>query len=142
MNAVIAIIACSIDPDWPPADLILLENTNTSMTVQWNHVTCIHRNGEIDGYRVIYGLEETYGIIRNTSALISFEDTLQFTAVNLLPLSCYLVQVYSITDQGVDGKRSGPLRVCLTPTSTATDLEHTTMVMRTSQVLSVAVYVM
>ena len=43
----------------PPTSVNVSEVTNSSITVQWGPVECIHRNGNITGYSVRYGVEGT-----------------------------------------------------------------------------------
>ena len=41
-------------PSAAPADLIFLSSTSSSISIQWEAVPCIHRNGNITGYVIQY----------------------------------------------------------------------------------------
>ena len=43
-------------PSAAPNSVGVSEVTSSSITVQWGAVPCIHRNGEITGYSVQYGV--------------------------------------------------------------------------------------
>ena len=44
-------------PSAPPDSVSISEVTSSSITVQWEMVPCIHRNGDITGYSVQYGIQ-------------------------------------------------------------------------------------
>ena len=41
-------------PSAAPATLLLVTQTVSSITVAWEPVPCMHRNGDITGYAVMY----------------------------------------------------------------------------------------
>ena len=43
-------------PSAAPAIGIIFSDSSSSITVQWEMVLCIHRNGDITGYSVQYGV--------------------------------------------------------------------------------------
>ena len=43
-------------PSAPPTSIKVTNITTASITVQWGPVDCIHRNGDITGYSVRYGV--------------------------------------------------------------------------------------
>ena len=51
------IISCPPAPSAPPTSVSTSDVTSSSITVQWGAVDCIHRNGDITGYSVRYGLQ-------------------------------------------------------------------------------------
>ena len=44
-------------PSAAPTSVSVSEVTSSSITVQWGAVDCIHRNGDITGYSVRYGVQ-------------------------------------------------------------------------------------
>ena len=50
------IISCPPAPSAPPTSVNTSVVTSSSITVQWGAVDCIHRNGDITGYSVQYGV--------------------------------------------------------------------------------------
>ena len=48
---------CLEAPSAAPTSLSVSEVTSSSITVQWGAVDCIHRNGDIIGYSVRYGVQ-------------------------------------------------------------------------------------
>ena len=44
-------------PSAAPTSVSVSEVTSSSITVQWGAVNCIHRNGDIIGYSVRYGVQ-------------------------------------------------------------------------------------
>ena len=81
--------------------------TKSSITVQWGPVECIHRNGEITGYIVQYGV---YGseTVRNMS--IPEGDTNRATMLGLKSATSYYIEVAAVNRAGT-GVFSAPLIV-------------------------------
>ena len=72
------------------------EITNSSTTVQWEMVPCIHQNGDITGYRVQYG---AVGGIQATVS-VSGGDVAEATITGLSPSTNYFVRVAAVNDAG------------------------------------------
>ena len=72
------------------------EITNSSITVQWEMVPCIHQNGDITGYRVEY--EEVDGILATVN--VSGGDVTEATITGLAPSTNYYVRVAAVNDAG------------------------------------------
>ena len=51
------IVSCPPAPSAPPTSVSTSDVTSSSITVQWGAVDCIHRNGDITGYSVRYGVQ-------------------------------------------------------------------------------------
>ena len=49
-------VSCPPAPSAPPTSVNVIDVTFSSITVQWGAVDCIHRNGNITGYSVLYGV--------------------------------------------------------------------------------------
>ena len=68
------IISCPPVPSAPPTSVNVIDVTFSSITVQWGAVDCIHRNGDITGYSVWYGVpgrfegDETYLAVHGDSS--------------------------------------------------------------------------
>ena len=71
--------------------------TFSSITVQWGAVDCIHNNGDITGYSILY---EVLGSGSARTMIVSGEDTRQTTISNLNPSTTYSVQVGAENNAG------------------------------------------
>ena len=69
--------------------------TSSSITVQWEMVPCIHRNGDITGYSVQY---EVVGSGSPQSKSVSGGGTLKTTITGLMPSIIYSIQVAAVND--------------------------------------------
>ena len=76
--------------------------SSTALTVQWGAVPCIHRNGDITGYTVQYGV---VGSESTQNMSVSGANT---TISNLTPSTEYKVQVAATNDAGT-GDYSSPI---------------------------------
>ena len=75
-------------PSAAPNSVSVSEVTSSSITVQWGTVPCIHRNGDITGYSVQYGVvggesTQTMTVSGDFSGVIS----------NLEPSTDYFIRV-------------------------------------------------
>ena len=78
--------------------------TETSITVQWDPLDCIHRNGDITGYSVQYGGEtvsvsgDSSGGIYVISGLIpSTNYSIKVAAENIVGIGQYSLEIYHMT---------------------------------------------
>ena len=85
-------------PSAPPASLSSSNVVPKSFTIQWGKVLCIHQNGDITGYSVLYGMKENE---TKQSVMIFGSDNQTTTLNGLDPDTAYLVQVAGINAQGV-----------------------------------------
>ena len=76
-----------IAPSGAPQGLNITHFDFTNVTIQWNPVECSQRNGEIDGYRLIY--YPTINTGDNESILIDGSNTNTYTVVGLQPRIYY-----------------------------------------------------
>ena len=83
-------------PSAAPSRVTVTEVNDTSITVQWEMVPCIHQNGNITGYRVEY--EEVDGIQATVS--VSGGDVTEATITGLASSTYYYVQVAAVNDAG------------------------------------------
>ena len=93
-------------PSAAPTSVSVSEVTSSSITVQWEAVNCIHRNGDITGYSVRYGVQTvnvsgggaTQTIISGLTA--STEYSIQVAAVNSAGTGVYSNAIMQLT-QGI-----------------------------------------
>ena len=80
-------------PSAPPTAVIVLEDTFTSIILQWEAVDCINRNGNTTGYSLLIGnMENT--LYRDSS------DT-RVTLSGLRPSTTYTIQVAAVNTAGI-----------------------------------------
>ena len=70
----------------------VIEITSSSVTLQWGAVDCIHLNGDITGYSVLYGVK---GSGSTQTVTVSFDVT-QATISGLIPNAVYEIQVAAV----------------------------------------------
>ena len=71
--------------------------TSSSITVQWGAVPCIHRNGDITGYSVQYGVLGSGSILVIS---VSGGSVTQLTISNLILSTFYSIQVAAVNSEG------------------------------------------
>ena len=72
--------------------------TSSSITVQWGAVDCIHRNGDITGYSVQYGVQ---GESATTTVSVSGDSSGRvYTITGLLSISNYTIKVAAENSAG------------------------------------------
>ena len=94
----------TVGPSAPPID-VTADGSSTIITVQWGSVPCIHQNGEITGYSVLYGVEGS----GNTQTLNSTGNGAEI--FGLVIFTNYTVQLAAITSAGVGEYNDPPLIV-------------------------------
>ena len=97
-------VLLSAAPSGPPTS-VSATSTSTSITVQWGAVDCIHRNGDIKGYSMQYGVvgSESTQIMR-----VSRGDTSHATISRLESSRTYSIQVAAWNSAGI-GLYSTPI---------------------------------
>ena len=81
--------------------------TSSSITVQWGAVDCIHRNGDITGYSVRYGVQ---GSGSTQTLNVSGSATTEATISGLESAAYYSIEVAAVNSAGT-GVYSAPLTV-------------------------------
>ena len=81
--------------------------TSSTITVQWGAVNCIHRNGDITGYTVRYGVQESR--ITQTESVLGSATT-EATISGLTPSTSYVIDIAAVNSAGI-GVYSDPLTV-------------------------------
>lgn len=70
-----------------------LSATASNITVQWNEVECIHRNGNITGYTISY--------TNTQNETVTGSEALSVVLTDLLPSTSYTVKVAAINSVGI-----------------------------------------
>ena len=84
-------------PSGPPPSVMMSSVTSSSITVQWDRVSCIDRNSEITGYTVRYGQT---GSTTTVMELVSGTSDRMFTASGLIPRTSYTFEVAAVSSEG------------------------------------------
>ena len=82
-------------PSSPPRSLTRVAATPNSITVQWEEVDCLHRNGAITGY-VVRAVRDG----REEGTTRAGGDDRRATVCSLTPSSQYIVQVAAVNSAG------------------------------------------
>ena len=101
------IISCPPAPSAPPTSVSTSDVTSFSITVQWGAVDCIHRNGDITGYSVRYGVQ---GSGSTQTESVSGGAATEATISGLTKDTSYEIEVAGVNSAGV-GVYSDPLPV-------------------------------
>ena len=80
-----------------PPTSVSATSTSTTITVQWGPVDCIHRNGDITGYSVRYGVVES-GSTQTTN--VSGASVTETTISTLMPSTTYSIEVAAVNSAG------------------------------------------
>ena len=92
-------------PSSPPTQVSATEVTYSSITLQWGPVDCVHRNGDITGYSLRYGIKES----GNTQTVsVSGEITTEGTLNGLVYATIYSIEVAAVNSAGI-GDYSVPI---------------------------------
>ena len=84
-------------PSAAPTSVRVSEVTSSSITVQWGAVDCIHRNGDITGYSVRYGVQGS----GSTQAMsVSGSSVTEATISGLTPSTNYSIEVAAVNSVG------------------------------------------
>ena len=89
-------------PSAAPTSVSVSEVTASSITVQWGAVDCIHRNGDITGYSVRYGVQ---------TESVSGGGATQTTISGLMPSTTYSIEVAAVNSAGTGLYSSPPVIV-------------------------------
>ena len=91
------IISCPPVSSAPPTSVGTSDVTSSSITVQWGAVDCIHRNGDITGYSVWYGVQGS-GSTQTESVLGG--ATTEATISGLTHSTTYEIEVAAVNSAG------------------------------------------
>ena len=101
-------------PSAAPADLIFLTSTSSTISIQWEAVPCIHRNGRITGYMIQY--KEVGGGVFITESVSGDQKEARITG--LKSSTFYDIQIAAVnsvgtgpfTNMGFNASTSGTIR--------------------------------
>ena len=83
-------------PSASPIDLTVVSISAFSVSLEWGHVPCLHRNGQITGYVLQY-----LGNGRNETLSIESTQNRNATIANLTTLTNYSIKIAAITSARV-----------------------------------------
>ena len=92
-------------PSAAPTFVATSSDSSSSITVQWGMVPCIHRNGDITGYSVQYGV---VGSGSTQTMSVSGGSVTEATISGLRPARTYSIQVAAVNSAGI-GLYSAPI---------------------------------
>ena len=95
MNALYSFIPV---PSAAPTSVNISAVTSSTITVQWGAVDCIHHNGDITGYSVQYGVQDSG---RMETIHVSGNNVTEATLSGLTPSTVYIIQVAAVNGAGV-----------------------------------------
>ena len=104
------IISCPPAPSAPPTSVNLSDVTSSSITVQWGAVDCIHRNGDITGYSVQYGVQGSAEGDRTVVMASGDSSGGMYEISGLNSSTNYTIEVAAVNSAGT-GVYSGPTSV-------------------------------
>ena len=84
-------------PSAAPTSVSVSEVTSTSITVQWGAVDCIHRNGDITGYSVRYGVQ---GSGSTQTVSVSGGGATMTTISGLMASTTFSIDVAAVNSAG------------------------------------------
>ena len=93
------------EPSAHPSNIRGYPSSATSIVVEWNEVPQEHRNGEIQGYRVLYS--DSHGLEQDKTVHTS---TRQTSVTDLKKSTVYTIKVLAFTSAG-DGPESPAIHV-------------------------------
>ena len=89
-------------PSGAPQNLAIINSTSTSVTISWDSVECIHRNGLITHYNISYGpVGDTNLVTTDTVNSDGPDDGGSYTATGLERTHNYLFKVAAVNDVGM-----------------------------------------
>ena len=91
------LISCPPALSVPPTSVRTSAVTSSSITVQWGAVDCIHRNGDITGYSVRYGVQ---GSGSTQTESVSGGTATEATISGLVAGTNYSIEVAAVNSAG------------------------------------------
>ena len=84
-------------PSAAPTSVSVSEVTSSTITLQWGAVDCIHRNGDITGYLVRYGVQ---GSVSTWTKTVSGASVTETTISELISSTTYSIAVAAVNSAG------------------------------------------
>ena len=92
-------------PSAAPTSVSVSEVTSSSINARWGAVPCIHRNGDITGYSVQYGV---VGSESTQTMFVSGASNTEANITGLVESTTYTIEVAAVNSGGI-GVYSEPL---------------------------------
>ena len=93
---------CISVPSGAPQNLAIINSTSTSVTISWDSVECIHRNGLITHYNISYGPVGDTNLVKTVTVNSDEpDDGGSYTATGLERTQNYLFKVAAVNVPGV-----------------------------------------
>ena len=83
-------------PSAPPTSVSVSDVTSSTISIEWGTVECIHRNGDITGYSVMYGVVGSGSVI-----VLPVVESSQITLSGLVSSTNYSIQVGAVNNAGI-----------------------------------------
>ena len=83
-------------PSAAPENIMIDEITVFTITVKWDPVDCMHRNGFITDYIIQYYKQD-----RENETMVYTTSMLVYTITDLQPLTVYVIEVAAVNDAGI-----------------------------------------
>ena len=99
----VSLLHIYVAPSTAPTSVSVSEVTSSSITVQWGAVDCIHRNGDITGYSVRYGVQGSAEGDRTVEMVSGDSSGGMYVISGLSAATVYTVEVAAVNraDTGV-----------------------------------------
>ena len=94
-------------PSAAPGYVSVSKLNSSNITFYWGTVPCIHRNGDITGYSVQYGVVGSESI---QTMPVSGASTTEASITGLVESTTYTIEVAAVNDAGI-GVYSEPLMI-------------------------------
>ena len=95
LHCISFVVILLLAPSAPPEGILLSNRMTFSITVEWQAVPCIHRNGNITGYKIIHHMRDN-----DQKYNVSSSGTM-FTIPDLQPSTTYVISVAAVNSEGI-----------------------------------------
>ena len=95
LHCISSVVILLSAPSAPPEGIGVSKRMTFSITVEWQAVPCIHRNGNITGYAIIYHMRDNnqkYNM-RSSGTMLTIPD--------LQPSTTYVISVAAVNSEGL-----------------------------------------
>ena len=96
LHCMLSVVVLLSAPSAPPKGIGVSKRMTFSITVEWQAVPCIHRNGNITGYGIII-----YHMLNNDQKYNVSSSGTMFTIPDLQPSTTYVISVAAVNSEGI-----------------------------------------
>ena len=82
-------------PSASPENIHISNRMTFSLTVEWSPVPCVHQNGNITGYTIIYHMPD------NDQKYNESSSETMFVIPDLQPSTTYVISVAAVNSEGI-----------------------------------------